>query len=669
MSTAVAVAAVAIVAIAGVGVSLSLHAADGHSMLAPLLSAAVVASFALVGALVAFARPANLVGWAMLAGAVAWALGIAASDAAHHGIVVDPGSVPAASALAVAGSAVRALGWFIATVGVALVFPHGRLPTARHRRIVWLFGAAAVTSVVGVVTASDANQTSLGAWHNPIALPASWQPASGLASVAGVLLGAAAALGAVALVVDRWRRGAATERQQLLLFALAAPLPIVVAPLVLGGVAGGWLFSAAALPLPFAVGFAVLARGLYDLKTAVNRTLVWVTLSAIVLIVGALVVVAAGSLFDASGAAWLPWLAAGCVAVVLIPLHAAVQRAVNRLSFGRWDEPYDILAGLGQRLEAAADIDGLLAHAVAELQALGLSGVTIRDVDGRALAGGGTLAGTPAELPLAAFGRPVGTLSYATETALRARDLRLLDDLAGHLGGVLHAHQLTADLQRALERLVVAREEERRRLRRDLHDGLGPALAGHLLRLDLIAGSLDPRSRASAEVGALREELHATVLEVRRVVEGLRPPALDDLGLAGALGQVVRRSTAGTPLVVDLQVAELPSLPAAMEVATFRIVSEAVTNVVRHAGATTCRVTVEIAGAELHATVEDDGCGIDPERLARGGHGLQTMRERAEELRGRLHVVSAGGTTVALELPLPAGVPAAPGAPQIEVET
>ena len=219
---------------------------------------------------------------------------------------------------------------------------------------------------------------------------------------------------------------------------------------------------------------------------------------------------------------------------------------------------------------------------------------------------------------------------------------------------MLHAARLTAELQGARERLVLAREEERRRLRRDLHDGLGPAMAGHLLRLDVIGAKVGAASPASADVDALREELRATVLEVRRVVEGLRPPSLDELGLAAALAQATERLTAGAGVSLVLDVDELPPLPAAVEVAAYRIVTEAVTNVVRHASASGCRVGVAADGRVLRLTVADDGLGVSPD-VGVGGHGLQTMRERAEELRGRLSVVSSGGTTVVAELPLPRG--------------
>jgi signal transduction histidine kinase len=345
-------------------------------------------------------------------------------------------------------------------------------------------------------------------------------------------------------------------------------------------------------------------------------------------------------------------VAAAVIAIAFSPLRDGLQRAINRVTFGRWDEPYEVLAGLGQRLEASADVDRLLEDVSTELLGLGLRDVVIRDDDGRVLAGSPDLVDDLVVVPLSAYGRPVGTLRYRRpEPPLRGRDQRLLDDLAGHLGGVLHAHRLTDDLQRARESLVLAREEERRRLRRDLHDGLGPALAGHLLRLDVLAGRIGPRSPARADVDALRDDLRATVLEVRRVVEGLRPPAVDELGLAGALAQATERLTTGTGTVVDLRVGELPSLPAAVEVAAYRIVTEAVTNAVRHAGAARCTVEVAVAGRRLRITVADDGRGLPAEPVR--GNGLQTMRERAEELRGRLRVTSDGGVTVVAELPLP----------------
>jgi signal transduction histidine kinase len=656
--TAAVVTAAVLASLAGVSVSLWADVNGAGSLVDGVFSAVVVTAFTVVGAVVVAARPGNLVGWLLLAGAVLWSVGNACAELAHLGIVVSPGRVPGADALAVL-SALRAAGWYLLTLGVPLLFPDGRLLGPRWRWLVPVTVVVVVASVVGPVIDGQADLTDLGGWRNPLAGP-SWL--SGTAFLLSAPLGLVALGGAVAQLVARWRRGSALQRQQVGLLAAAAAVTLAASPVAF--VTGeGWVFSLAVLPLPIAIGFAVLARGLYDLRTAANRTLLWLTLSAVVAGAYAVVIAGVGSLLHSRDATWLPWAAAAVVAVAFAPLRDGLQRAVNRLTYGRWDEPYEVLAALGQRLEGSADVDRLLADVTAELAGLGLREVAIRDADGALVAGEPGTDPDAAVVPLSAYGVRVGSLEHRRpEPPLRARDARLLDDLAGHLGGVLHAHRLTAELQRARESLVLAREEERRRLRRDLHDGLGPALAGHLLRLDVLAGKVGPRSAARDDVDALRADLRATVLEVRRVVEGLRPPALDELGLDGALEQVVSRLGAGSGVAVDLSVGELPPLSAAVEVAVFRIVSEAVTNAVRHAAATRCTVEVTPAGRLLRVTVTDDGSGVRDGGPA--GHGLQTMRERAEELRGRLRVTTGpggGGTTVAAEIPVAGTVRTAVG--------
>lgn len=334
-----------------------------------------------------------------------------------------------------------------------------------------------------------------------------------------ILLSFVAAAVAVVQLGVRWRRGGARPRQQIALLGAAAVLPIAASPLSMAGLGGPWLFAVTLLPLPLVVGFAVLARGLYDLSTAANRTLVWLTLSATVVAIYALVIAGVGSILDVRGARWLPWVGAAAVAVSFSPLRDLLQRSVNRLIFGRWDDPYEVLATLGQQLEASADLDRLLSDVVTELETtLNLAHASIHDESGQLLAGGPEQTNGAMEIGLVAFHRPVGTLRYATTSPLRTEDGKLLDDLAGHLGGLLHTHRLNRELQRARERLVLAREEERRRLRRDLHDGLGPALAGHLMRLDLAGRQLPADSPARRTVEALRTEMQTTMVDVRRVV-------------------------------------------------------------------------------------------------------------------------------------------------------
>ena len=182
------------------------------------------------------------------------------------------------------------------------------------------------------------------------------------------------------------------------------------------------------------------------------------------------------------------------------------------------------------------------------------------------------------------------------------------------------------------ERLVLAREEERRRLRRDLHDGLGPALAGLTCRGGPCSRRRQRRTPPASCRDALRDDLRATVLDVRRVVEGLRPPALDELGLVGACAQAVERMTAGAAWRLAWRLRDLPPLPAAIEVAAFRIVIEAVTNIVRHAQARHCRVSMPAPRPGWPSRSPTTATGSTGQ--GHPGHGLAIMRERAEELRG-----------------------------------
>ena len=210
-----------------------------------------------------------------------------------------------------------------------------------------------------------------------------------------------------------------------------------------------------------------------------------------------------------------------------------------------------------------------------------------------------------------------------------------------------------AELQRARERLVAAREEERRRLRRDLHDGLGPALAGAALKVEAAENlfASDPAA-ASGLLEDARAEIQDAVADVRRLVHALRPPALDELGLVGAVREQAERLSVGDHPHVDVEAPEqLNALPAAVEVAAYGIALEAMTNVARHADACTCLVRISINGG-LELEISDDGHGIPNDY--RAGVGMASMRERAEELGGTCDIEHGDGrgTRVRARLPL-----------------
>jgi signal transduction histidine kinase len=263
-------------------------------------------------------------------------------------------------------------------------------------------------------------------------------------------------------------------------------------------------------------------------------------------------------------------------------------------------------------------------------------------------------------LPIVYRGRPVGWLVVVPRDAnepFSPADLRLLADLARQSGPAVEAVRLTGDLRRSREELVATREEERRRLRRDLHDELGPALAGSLMKLGAARSMMATEpARAGELLDDLEGDARAMIEEIRRMARDLRPPALDELGLLGVLRQRIATFDDGAGdgrIRVSLDApADVPALPAAVEVAALRIALEGLTNAARHSRASCARVGVSLDGDALIVSVADDGVGLAPD--AKPGVGLASMRERADELGGSLSIETpvGGGTKVLARLPL-----------------
>ncbi|MCE7987820.1 MAG: hypothetical protein DYG89_42185 [Caldilinea sp. CFX5] len=431
------------------------------------------------------------------------------------------------------------------------------------------------------------------------------------------------------------------------------------------------------LAFPVALAVAILRYRLFDIDLIISRALVYgaLTLCVVALYIG--LVVYLGRLLRSEDNLLASLIATGVVAVIFQPLRLWLQRAVDRLLFGQRNEPYQVIATLSRQLESALAPNAVFTAIVATIgQSLKLPYVAILTADEtqlQALYPHPTVApprGQLLRLPLHYQQQAVGVLLVAPrpgEAHFTAADQRLLSDLARQTGIALYAAQLTADVQRARQRLVFAREEERRRLRRDLHDGLGPQLAGQSLTLDVIARLLrqDP-DQAVTLLHAVREQVQQAVSDIRNLIYGLRPPVLDDLGLNGALQEFtdrVRQQQGALQFVLHLPPLPTP-LPAALDVAVYRIVQEAVNNVVRHAQATLCEVRLDQHDAREHGqengkqpphlllTVLDNGIGLASGRLS--GVGLQSMRERCEELGGQLFIENGvnGGTCIRAVLPL-----------------
>ena len=510
-------------------------------------------------------------------------------------------------------------------------------------------------------------------------------------------------VGVVAQVYRYRRISGPTQRQQAkwVVFGFAVGLgghlgTILLVELFVPGLAPrGSLLSFAAytaiagflLLIPLSLVIAILRYRLFDIDMLINRALVYGALSASVVGLYALVVGTVGALLQARGSFLVSLVAAGLVAVLFQPLRERLQRAVNRLTYGERDEPYAVLSRLGRRLEATLAPDAVLPAIVETVAAafkLPYAAITLKQDERFVVAAAhGPPVGALLRLPLIYRGETVGELLLAPRApgeAFGPADRRLLDDLARQAGVAAHAVRLTADLHHSRERLVTAREEERRRLRRDLHDGLGPRLSSLALQLAAARNRVADDPVAADLLANLKAQTHEAVADIRRLVYALRPPALDELGLVPAIREhAARYAGQGDGLRVTVEAPDrLSPLPAAVEVAAYRIALEALTNVARHAQAHTCAVRLalerttdaglgtaqgnrgqfspqsSVLGPALRLEIVDDGRGIAPD--ARMGAGLLSMRERAAELGGAFTVarLPSGGTRVCARLPLPA---------------
>ena len=639
---------------------------QGVDLLGPqLLAGCATLAYPLVGAIVASRRPQNPIGWILLGIGVATALRTLVQEYAVYGIFVRPQGLPWSHAAAIVANASWLGGQIIiGIVFVALLFPDGRLPSPRWRRpVLWLMLPSLVLASADDWLAPDPLSAPFDSIRNPLAL-GFVQSQEWITIIAPIVfLGFIVAAGVS--LVGRLRRARGLERRQLVCFVAPLTCGAVLAVLAWaiwlvgadrGGVVLGGAVLCALVAIPVAIGVAILRYRLYDLDRFVTRSLVYGAVTAV--LVGAyaavMLLVIGPSLDSGSGFA-ISLVAAIGVAVVFGPLRRRLQDAIDvRFGWGAGD-PYVELANLGRELGVTS------AHAAALELVVDTARRAFRvpyaaidlEHDGafEPAASQGAPAGELTTVPLGYAGVTVGRLTIG-KSDLTETDRRLLVDLSRQAAIAAHAARLTGDLQRSRERLVAAREEERRRLRRDLHDGLGPTLAGMLLQLDaadLLVDS-DP-ARADTVLVALKHTAQQGIDDIRRLVYELRPPALDDLGLIGA----IERQTGLFPgLSVSVLVpSPIGELPAAVEVAAYRIVVEALTNVARHADARRCTVQIARNGG-LELEVSDDGIGLPDAVVA--NVGLGSMRERAAELGGTCTIAcaSSGGTRVHALIPIPA---------------
>lgn len=568
--------------------------------------------FALCGALIAWHRPASAIGWMYAAGGMCQAL---SGLAAPLGALLDERGAPTW----LVRLDLTVFGWAwplnIALIPITLLLlPDGRLASPRWRPLAI---AIAVTAPLFVLEMGLGEQA-------PADLPpayllldeATYASLSWLWTVSEIRWALSVLVGVFCLVV-RYRLGSEVVRRQLLwLVAAAAVVFVAVTPWAL--VAGTPLLVLFTIPLlPAAIAAAVLRHQLLDIRLVVARGLTYALLSGLVL------AAYAGLVVVLSGVA-----SALVVALLALPLRSRLQAAVDQLLYGERGNPLKVASRVGSSLGAG------LPETLDEIrQALRMPYVGVV-LDGQELAAGGAPHGQTAELPLGRGALVVGLRSG--ETRLAPPDERVLQLLTGPLTTAVQATLLVEQLQLSRERLVLTREDERRRLRRELHDGLGPLLTGVALSADTAANLAGGAagSELQTRLAGVRRDSRSAIQEVRRIVDDLGSPALDELGLVEALqlrADQVRERRDGAPLHAHVEAHRVPRLPAAVEQAVYRIATEALTNVVRHSRASTVVVHLSCDECAVRCEVLDDGGRTE---AWWPGVGIAGMRGRVAELGG-----------------------------------
>ena len=644
-------------ALAQVLISLAAGAASGRSWDFLLnhfvvTNAVIGGSLAVAGWPIAWQRPRNPIGWLLLAGGVCYS-GSAAATA-----LLAWGSQPSDDRpfWRLVGTWANiawpwAITFFIPLT--LLLFPTGRFLSLAWR---WLLVPTFVGSVLFAASglfpadnlAAEFGVRSYLMWPGFADLP-------GVELISGLGTNIALAGAALSLIIRFWRGNDSIRRQLLwLLLAVAIVLIGFTVPDWLGVHTVASLFAIALIPV--SISIAVLRHQLLDIRLVVSRFALYLLLSG--LVIGGYVGLVA--LLDR--AAGLPDTRAGSAFVVLAlaiafnPVRVWLQRRVDRLFYGSRQDPVQMLAAVGSQLSGEAN--GLQGALRTLCETLRLPSATVR-VSGVVVAEVGPTAVSPYVLELRRGDDIVGLLEIGLrrgERRLGSADQRVIEPLANLLAVAVQATSLAAQLQTSRAGVLTAREEERRRLRRDLHDGLGPRLTGVILKAGAARRlrDTDPQ-QSSALLAELERDTATAIDDIRRLVYELRPPALDELGLVGALREYAASLSHDEPGGLQLQVRAgqpVDQLPAAIEVAAFRIATESLTNVVRHAGASHATLDIEVACGELRMRIADNGTAKDHWPV---GIGLLSMRERADQLGGHFDAGPGPvGGQVAVILPLAA---------------
>ncbi len=635
-----------------------------QNTLLPLPTADFVLALAwpVTGLMILRRRPRNRVGWLLMTPATLGPYELAGHYAAfaHY---QDGETLPGAGFAAWIG-AWGFVAYFYVVPLLPLLFPDGRAPSERWRPMVRMFIVAATASAlfrmfspIGI----DVDQTI----PNPLGIEsAPWIEWIFLANVQ-ICMYLGSAVGAVALV-QRTRRATGQERAQLQWLQFAGLMMFVLLLIRtffnlqldhVSFVLADLILSVALAGPALGIAVAMLRYRLFDIELLLNRSAVYVCLTALVLAVYGGFVLAAQSFTGSS--------VAGTMAIAVAALLAAsirnlVQRMVDRLLYGHRHDPYAVLSRVGRHMAPAAEPLDALQRLVEQLrEALNLPYVAFHGTGthaGLTVSSGRLTAAGCHTIQAQALGQTLGELQVGLRSrrdSLRNTEEAAVSEVATRAATLTYAISLVDDVARSRARLVMAREDERRRLHADIHDGVGPALAGTAHLLDALAHRIDQSSDPGLATRALeiRDRIRTITSDIRSVVHGLRPPVLDQVGLTAALRGLVNDYE--TPRCTT-EIADFGEMPAAVESAAYAIAAEATTNAVRHSAGSELHLRACLEDDVLVLEIRDNGRGV-PDR-PRLGIGLRSMGERAAEVGGRLDIRDAPdrGTVVQARLPMEA---------------
>ena len=602
-----------------------------------ITNTAIGLSAAPCGLLIARAKPDNPIGWLFLIWGIAPLLTAAATPLMIYGAGHEWPQF-ALRLLVTIYMFSWSWGVFCCLPLILQLFPTGKALSRRWTVLCWLtVGSALLGNMfVGPTPEYGASSFLVAPW---------WAVTERITAVVTPLI----ILASVASLIIRFVRGSDTVRQQVMWLLVAVLLVILInVPIWFALPSGQTILLLLSFPLiPAAVTIAVLRHGLYDVRIVLSRVVVYAVLTAGVIGIYIGLVAALDRVLRGAGA---PVVAALAVALAFNPARVRLQRLVDRAVYGARRDPVAAVSAVGQRL-AGEDLGGVVD---ALRESLRLSYVAVERKDGSIVESGertATLQAWPLSYDAEALGRLFAGPRRG-ERQLSRSDQKVIDLVAAPLAIVLHAQALTEDVKASRERVIDAAVEERTRLRRELHDSLGPLLTGAAFKADGIALAAQHRpERAESLAIELADQLRQSVEAVRQLAYGLRPAALDELGLVGALREQGSRFG---PIRVVIQAPEsMPALPSSVEVAAYRIAAEALTNVVRHSDAKLASVQLITNNGSLEMIITDDGSSTAPWSP---GLGLASIKTRASEVGGVCEAgpTADGGRVVAV-LPLRAG--------------